>query len=250
MANYHVERWNYHWSAEYGSKHWSVVRPDREGQDPVPVAAASLSDDGAAVSLAALCVNWGNLLADTSRSAPALARFAEGLRVGGELYSREPSNGVARGMLLTLHGARAEVHGRLGRYREAVLDWDRVVELADEPQHRGYRLNRVDVLAWAGDHARAAAEAEALAAGASALECYNLACALALAAAAAGGSDTEAHADLAVKLLQQSAAAGFFRDPANAANFRQDRDLDALRGRADFEQLVGQGPPTAIVGGK
>ena len=51
VANYHVERWNYHWSGEYGSKHWSVAHPDREGQDPMPVAAASLSDDGRSVFL-------------------------------------------------------------------------------------------------------------------------------------------------------------------------------------------------------
>jgi hypothetical protein len=51
VANYHVERWNYHWGAEYGSKHWSVAHPDREGQDPLPLATASLSDDGRSVFL-------------------------------------------------------------------------------------------------------------------------------------------------------------------------------------------------------
>jgi hypothetical protein len=51
VANYHVERWNYRWSADYGSKHWSVAHPDREGQDPMPVTAASLSDDGRSVFL-------------------------------------------------------------------------------------------------------------------------------------------------------------------------------------------------------
>jgi tetratricopeptide (TPR) repeat protein len=208
--------------------------------------------DGAAVSLAALCVNWGNLLAITGRPDLALARFAEGLRVVGELYSREPSNGDARGMMLTLHGARAVALGKTGRFREAIPDWDRVVELTGESSRRGHRLSRLDMLARSGEHIRSATEAAALTAGASAEEQYNLACALSLAAAAAGDDtglaqpDRQARADEAAKqavhLLGMAAAAGYFREPAAAIHFHSDGDLSALRNRADFRQLLDKWP--------
>ena len=44
-------QWNYHWSSAYGSAHWSVSEPDRQGYDVVPVKAAHLSKDGKTVFL-------------------------------------------------------------------------------------------------------------------------------------------------------------------------------------------------------
>src|SRR5437763_8439021 len=45
-GRYKVERWNYRWSGEYGSKKWSVVDPTREGGDPVTVESAAVAADG------------------------------------------------------------------------------------------------------------------------------------------------------------------------------------------------------------
>jgi hypothetical protein len=50
-TRYKVERWNYRWSGEYGSKNWSVVDPNREGKDPVLVEAAEVAADGRSVFL-------------------------------------------------------------------------------------------------------------------------------------------------------------------------------------------------------
>jgi len=41
-----VRRWNYLWSRNYGSDHYSVARPDEKGQDSVAVTGVALSDDG------------------------------------------------------------------------------------------------------------------------------------------------------------------------------------------------------------
>jgi hypothetical protein len=49
--NYNVERWNYRWTANYGSKHYSVENPQRQGQDEVEVLDAALSADGRTVLL-------------------------------------------------------------------------------------------------------------------------------------------------------------------------------------------------------
>jgi tetratricopeptide (TPR) repeat protein len=71
---------------------------------------------------------------------------------------------------------------------------------------------------------------------------YNAACMRAVAAAVLRDADrspegarpADAEADRAVDWLKQALAAGY----KNAANMKQDRDLDALRGRADFRKLV------------
>lgn len=51
IKNFDLERWNYRWSGDYGSKHWSVRQPNREGHDEVPISGATLSADGRTVTL-------------------------------------------------------------------------------------------------------------------------------------------------------------------------------------------------------
>ncbi|HEY1380279.1 MAG TPA: LamG domain-containing protein [Gemmataceae bacterium] len=50
-GRYKVERWNYRWSGDYGSKKWSVVDPNKEGADAVGVDAAEVAADGRSVFL-------------------------------------------------------------------------------------------------------------------------------------------------------------------------------------------------------
>jgi len=51
LTNFKIGRCNYIWSANYGSKNWSVHDPKKEGIDNVPVTAATLSADGKTVTL-------------------------------------------------------------------------------------------------------------------------------------------------------------------------------------------------------
>ncbi len=50
-SRYRVEQCNIRWSADYGSKRWSVRDPSRQGQDVIEVGAATLSEDGKSVFL-------------------------------------------------------------------------------------------------------------------------------------------------------------------------------------------------------
>src|SRR5207253_1511628 len=50
-ANWSVSAWNYIWSADYGSKQWSVADPRKQGEDTWPVERADVSPDGASVTL-------------------------------------------------------------------------------------------------------------------------------------------------------------------------------------------------------
>ncbi|MEE2641094.1 MAG: DUF6797 domain-containing protein [Planctomycetota bacterium] len=49
--NFSVEQWNYRWTKNYGSAHYSVENPKRKGQDEVEVWEASLGQDGKTVFL-------------------------------------------------------------------------------------------------------------------------------------------------------------------------------------------------------
>src|SRR5262249_21782053 len=84
--------------------------------------------------------------------------------------------------------------------------------------------------------AKAVAAAELLADNASAPDpVYDAACGYALCVALADNPEVKKKfADRAVELLRRAIAKGY----TNVANMRKDTDLDALRGRDDFKQLV------------
>src|SRR5262249_4442443 len=50
-GRYRVKEWNYRWSADYGSKNWSVALPRRAGEDTRELAAAEVSPAGRSVFL-------------------------------------------------------------------------------------------------------------------------------------------------------------------------------------------------------
>ena len=116
------------------------------------------------------------------------------------------------------------------RFAEAVPHWDRVIELADEPARRDYRLRRALARARGNDRARAAAEAEALAAEPNCPPdaLYNAACVFSLAD----------RAEKAVALLSRLRDDGYFEKAEQLNNLRTDPDLDPLRQRADFIELT------------
>ena len=99
-------------------------------------------------------------------------------------------------------------------------------------------LQRLQALALHGRHAEAADAADALAARwpKDAETVYQCACVHALAAGAVKGDATLAdhYAVRAVALLRQAADAGY----NNSQTVQKDHDLDALRDRADFKDLL------------
>jgi glucose/arabinose dehydrogenase len=49
--NYNLQQWNYRWTQSYGSPHFKVSDPKKQGHDDVEVQSASLSPDGRTVTL-------------------------------------------------------------------------------------------------------------------------------------------------------------------------------------------------------
>jgi len=42
LDSWQLERWNYRWAGQYGSKDWSVADPNKQGRDKLVVASARL----------------------------------------------------------------------------------------------------------------------------------------------------------------------------------------------------------------
>jgi glucose/arabinose dehydrogenase len=51
VGSWSILRWNYHWTAEYGSRQWSVTDPSKQGYDTLEVKSAKLLPDGKSVFL-------------------------------------------------------------------------------------------------------------------------------------------------------------------------------------------------------
>src|SRR5262249_27852376 len=51
VKNYAIEQWNYRYSEQYGSDHWSVADPNRMGHDTLKIASSTVSPDGRTVLL-------------------------------------------------------------------------------------------------------------------------------------------------------------------------------------------------------
>ncbi len=207
------------------------------------------------VSLGSLLNNWGNLAVRRGRTALAFQRFERGLALVEDALKREPADTLLRYTGLNLHGSRANLLALSGRHAEAVADWDRVIELNDEPAERtAFRLSRIMALVRTSGYPRGIAEAQAMARAPAASnpmagrDLYNFACIFGLAAAAARDdkrlepSERERLADsytrAALDSLERAAGMGFFNDPKLRDHARQDPDLAPLRGRPEFSKLV------------
>jgi tetratricopeptide (TPR) repeat protein len=219
-----------------------------------------------ALSLAAAYANWGANLRDAGRLQAALpwqnqaaslfeaavARHTQAVELGEAVLQQEPQHAIAREQTLNAYGARAQDYEVMGRWADAVKDWDCVVALEEPPKRWVHRIVRAQDLARAGDHVRAAAEAQELEAdpkvGADGL--CNLAvvyaCALGPARSAAGLTPAERDAlaerygSQAVVLLAKLQAQGYFREASRSWALKNDPDLQPLRRRADFQNLLGQ----------
>jgi serine/threonine protein kinase len=202
------------------------------------------------LSLAAGYVNWSSLLAATGQPDAALARVTRAVELAEDALRREPTYFPARSRAYNAHGLRAQICEGLGRFADAVKDWDRVVELDDLPDPWIRRAVRALALAAAGEHARATAEADALAAdpkvspdGLSVLAgAYSRSSRAAQTDARLPAAEctrlAERYASRAIALLQKIQRQGYFKDAAHAKTLRTDEDFQPLRGREDFQKLL------------
>jgi tetratricopeptide (TPR) repeat protein len=162
----------------------------------------------------------------------AIATQEEARRRGGSI------NRVQHG-LMSAHTFRAEALSALQRHAEALKDYDKMVELAPEPERPLRRSIRAAGRLRAGQVAAAIEEAEELANHADLMVLYNAACIYAVASKPTKANPISPklqakYAERAVALLRQAVAKGY----TNVHEMKNDDDLKTLRPRDDFQKLL------------
>jgi tetratricopeptide (TPR) repeat protein len=193
--------------------------------------------------------NLGYLARDRGRPEAALPLYAQAIGTLQKVLEQDAKDASARFYLNQTHAGRALALSALQRHAEALADWNRVVELADERNRAPARGERALTWARLGQRARATAEANELA-GQPKVTGETLYLAARAHAVAAGSVNqdsalsrqeqetlTEQYAARAVGLLARSQEMGYFKDPAHGDDLEKNADFAALRARSDFPKL-------------
>jgi tetratricopeptide (TPR) repeat protein len=202
------------------------------------------------LNAAILYVNWSAVLHSIGRFDDAIAKTNAGLERIDRYVRGATDFPHARRACLALHGNKALALSGKKDHRGAVKEWERVIELSDQPVPFEHRIHLGFELAESGERARAIGYARGMKASdvASGLDCYNLASLYSVCAALAR-DDKELSAeqrkaleksdlDDAMQWLRAAAAAGLFADPAQREHAKADPDLATLRNRKEFGELL------------
>jgi serine/threonine protein kinase/tetratricopeptide (TPR) repeat protein len=198
-----------------------------------------------AVGLGGGYCNFGNWVNRGGQPEAALGWFQKAIATLGPVVERASRLVDARRFLRNSHWGRATALDDLGRDAEATRDWERAWELDDGSYKATFRMRILRNKKDGAGCLAAAAEYEARK-GTDAVALYDAACNRAVCAAVIP-EDPRTHAadaarlareqaDLAMAWLHKAAAAGY----KNAAQIKQDKDLDALREREDFKKLLAE----------
>ncbi len=179
-----------------------------------------------------LC-NMGNLLTHKKQHEPSLEWYGKAIAMKEQARQQIPNDVRNRDYLCNAYKGRADAFNALKRPAEAAADWDKVLELCRESKRSYFRLQRAVSRARAGQIEVAVQDAEELAKDGDALTQYNAACVYAL-AAASRDQPAEARADRAMELLRQAVTKGW----TDFELTKKDDDLNALRTREDFQNLL------------
>jgi tetratricopeptide (TPR) repeat protein len=189
------------------------------------------------VEVGGLSCNLGILVSASGRPSDSLVWFDKAIRTLTAVYEHDRRFAVASQFLRNSYAERAKAYGLLRKYAEAVSDLDMAVELSPKNEQPGFRAERSLLRLMAGQVAEAMAEVAELSKTPNwnAAQWYNFACVYAVAGSKLADKKEE-YADQAMELLRRAVKAGY-RD---AAHVKQDSDLESLRGRNDFKQLLAE----------
>jgi tetratricopeptide (TPR) repeat protein len=215
-----------------------------------PLGEAHPDDIEYALHAGPLYFTWADFLQEQGQPEAAWRHASQAVDLAEGVLRLKPHMAIARAHARESHQKRAIACQSLGRWDDAVRDWDRVVELDEQPRPWERRVQRAVALDRAGAPARAATEALALAEDPEINPdgLWNLARVWARSAHAAGSDArlpaperaalADRHAERAIALLRKLQAEGYFKDVGHAAALRTEADLQPLRDRADFQKLL------------
>jgi serine/threonine protein kinase/tetratricopeptide (TPR) repeat protein len=178
--------------------------------------------------------NLGSYTRAEGKLAESLDLFAKAIATLTQVQEKNANDDRARSFLRISYSARAKALDRLHKYADAVKDWDKAIELSPKNDQMRFQVARATSLLQLGDVSNAIAEVVRLTEEAGdANQRYSIACFYAVAAGELASNKQE-YADRAMELLQKAVQAGF-RD---AAWMAKDPDLDPIREREDFKELL------------
>jgi tetratricopeptide (TPR) repeat protein len=190
------------------------------------------------VTLAGTYSNMGRLVGDQGQLEDSLPWLTKSVEILEGALSRDQRVAKVRESLCIASWTRAMTLAGLSRHAEALKDWDRAIELDDGRYRQELRLKRASNLLNLNDHVRATTDATAIAesSGATVEDLYNAACVYSLSAQLASddGPRSDSYAGEAVLLLRQAIAKGY----KDLAHINTDSDLEVLRSREDFQQVI------------
>jgi tetratricopeptide (TPR) repeat protein len=194
--------------------------------------------------------NLANALVNDNNRERAIELYTRAIQTLSDVLESNPRDGNARSFLRNSHQGRSESLTLSGRYPEALADIDRCIELSAEPDRGGHRQFRAWLLARATDHRQAVREIDELlnSGPAPAQRLYAAACVYSLAAIDAARDEqlgepdrkqlADRHVARAMELLAAAQRAGHFKSPDAATALKTSSDLEPLRSRDDFRELL------------
>jgi tetratricopeptide (TPR) repeat protein/tRNA A-37 threonylcarbamoyl transferase component Bud32 len=183
------------------------------------------------------CADYAKRLRGAGKPDESLPWYGKAIAAAGKVLRDSPGDRGTRHLLLDSHVGRATTLAGLGRFADALPDWDRALGLSPPEQRRTARVGRALALAHLGRAADAVDEVAGLekAADLDAGQWYDVACVYALGAANVPEKQAE-YAGRSVEALRTAVKAGF----KDAARLRQTRALDPLRDREDYQKLLAE----------
>ena len=183
------------------------------------------------------CCNLGHRLRAGGRAADSLAWYDKAVATLSPIQRAGSADETVKSILRSSHAGRATAHDQLGKFDEAVKDWDRVIELSPPAEQPPFRVTRAISRLKAGQVAEAVAEVAELTKlpDPPAPVLYDFACVYAVASDQIADKKQE-YADRALELLQRAVKAGF----KDVAHMKVDKALDPLRERKDFQKLLAE----------
>ncbi len=206
--------------------------------------------------------NLGQCLAETGQSQQGATLLRTACKCLEKLVDEHPTSSQPRVSLGNTYSALGQLESQQGNQQAALHCYDKAVQnlqavLKSDPRqtfarkdlHEAYQ-KRMLALARMGRHASAMRDVESLGGQkvVSASDLYNLACVCSLCSVAVRcdaqlakteqDRRAEQYTAHAVEFLKKAKAAGFFQSAARIEEMRKDKDLDALRGRQDFQALM------------
>jgi tetratricopeptide (TPR) repeat protein len=202
------------------------------------LAARHPTNHGYQVDLGRTRYNLADLIRDRQgQPADSLPWFDKAIETLAAAHAKEPRDVTANKHLRNSYWGRAQALDALHRPAEAMKGWQKAIELSSEPEVVIVRASRATSWVKAGRVAEGFAEIGRLTGAGewNELQCYEVARFYAVTTGKAiDNKQKKGYGDRAMGLLRKAVQAGW----KDGAHMAKDSDLDPLRDREDFRQLL------------